>query len=169
MEKTLHVGFLGVFENCGSRCSILFPRTSLHQEGRVAFASLALRPFLPHATAAVCIPVSSPLSPTPLRCGVPHFPRLPHRVGTLLSPQKARIHRRDKGWLPLPLLSSPDGDAGPPCGSPRRLGGQDAANHLNFSKRNESADNAPDACVCRYAIAVVAMLAMAACESLLVA
>ena len=48
-------------------------------------------------------------------------------------------------------------------------GGQDAANHLNFSKRNESADNAPDACVCRYAIAVVAMLAMAACESLLVA
>lgn len=32
-------------------------------------------------------------------------------------------------------------------------GGQDAANHLNFSKRNESADNAPDTCVCRHPIA----------------
>ena len=116
---------MSVPESLGKRLLSLFHTlcSDVSSPGRAChFRFVGVAAFSSPCNRRVCIPVSSPLSPTPLRCGVPHFPRLPHCICTLLSPQKARIHRRDKGWLPLPLLSSPDGDARPLCGSPRRLG-----------------------------------------------
>ena len=158
MENTLYAGF---WESLRVMALFLQQSSFLDRLWMLTFAS-SLRLFSP-CDRRVFTP-SSLLSPTPLHCGVPHFPRLPihRRVGTLLSPQKARIHRRNKGTSTARLqMEMEDRRAGHRGGR----GGQDAANQLNFSKRNESADNAPEACARRYAIAD----AMAAWETLLVA
>jgi hypothetical protein len=74
------------------------PRAFLHQKRRFHFRFILRGHYLPHAPPRVH-PISS-ISSLPHdsagRSAVSRISSSPHRVGTLLSPQKARIHRRDR-------------------------------------------------------------------------
>jgi hypothetical protein len=140
--------FLGVFGSNGSlSLVVIFP--SLHQGWYFRFVCCG---FFPSRNRRVCNPnLQSLLSPTHSAAVSRIF---------LVSPivlARCCVHRRPEYTDATRAdfhfhCSSPDGDGGPVWATAEAGGGQDAANHLDFSKRNESADNAPEACARRYAI-----------------
>ena len=98
-------------------------------------------------------PILSPLShTTPLRCPAfsssPHSPSRGHVVESTEGPNTQTHQGLTSTSTACLQMEMEDRRAGHRGGR----GGQDAANQLNFSKRNESADNAPEACARRYAI-----------------
>jgi hypothetical protein len=161
MEKTLYAGF---WESLRVMALFLQQSSFLDRLWVFTFAS-SLRLFFPMQPPRVH-PILSPLShTTPLRCPAfsssPRSPSRGHVVESTEGPNTQTQQGLTSTSTACLQMEMEDRRAGHRGG----WGGQDAANQLNFSKRNESADNAPEACARRYAI----VDAMAAWESLLVA